>query len=233
MKYLIFLAFFLCPVFVYGQDLIVATSGDSLKCKIVEVKPDEIQFRFGAGGIISIPKKEVASYQYNFAPAAPTSRNTRTNPMYETPVNISQKEQKKDFSPFYAGLVVGYGEIPLIGFNAAYFFNHNVGVGLAVHHQFWNDAWGSDKYTFFGPVFYGHWGRKNGRFYFPTNFGLVRLSYNEYDSKSSGFGYFVSVGVAYRVANFISIGLHGEIASDFYNELYPMGGFLASLNFHF
>ena len=236
MKYLIVITFLLCPVIACGQDLIVATSGDSLKCKIVEVKPDEIQFRFGAGGMIAIPRNEVASYQYNFAPVAPTIRDTRTNPVDDAPVHASPKEKEKDFLPFYVGLVGGHGDIPLIGFNAAYFFNQCAGLGFALHHQYWSsDAGNRHTYTFFGPVFYGHWGKHNGKFYFPTNFGLVRLSYkeNSWEDSTTGFGYFVSVGAACRLTNLISIGLNGEIAKDFYNEMYLMGGFAVNLNFHF
>ena len=161
MKYLIFLAFLLCPVFVYGQDLIVATSGDSLKCKIVEVKPDEIQFRFGAGGIISIPKKEVASYQYNFTPAATTSRsstpvrNAKPAPVYETPAQAPSKKAEPassssvKYGPFYASLDLGgssFGKITIngeslsptgtaivFGLDFAYFFNEWLGAGFKLN----------------------------------------------------------------------------------------------------
>lgn len=69
MKYAVLLVFLLCSYAVYGQDLIVTTTGDSLKCKIIEVGDDEIQFRFGkSGNIISINKSEMILYKYNFEP---------------------------------------------------------------------------------------------------------------------------------------------------------------------
>ena len=72
MRHLISIFLLLFSAIAYGQDLIVTTAGDSLKCKIVEVNAGEIQFRFGTGGIISIQRNEVMSYQYNFT----TTRNT-------------------------------------------------------------------------------------------------------------------------------------------------------------
>jgi hypothetical protein len=51
----------------FGQDLIVTTSGDSLNCKITEVKTDAIFFRYDAGGnVVSLPMNQVASYKYDF-----------------------------------------------------------------------------------------------------------------------------------------------------------------------
>jgi hypothetical protein len=51
----------------YGQDLIVTTSGDSLNCKITEVKTEAIFFRYDAGGnIVSLPMNMVASHKYDF-----------------------------------------------------------------------------------------------------------------------------------------------------------------------
>ena len=51
----------------YGQDLIVTVSGDSLNCKITEVKTDAVFFRYDAGGnIVSLPMNQVASYKYDF-----------------------------------------------------------------------------------------------------------------------------------------------------------------------
>jgi len=68
MKQLILLILLICSSVIYCQDLIVTVSGDSLKCKIVEMNPNDIQFRFGLGRVISIDKSDVASFQYNFEP---------------------------------------------------------------------------------------------------------------------------------------------------------------------
>ena len=51
----------------YGQDLIVTVSGDSLNCRITEVKADAIFFSYDAGGnVVSLPMNHVASYRYDF-----------------------------------------------------------------------------------------------------------------------------------------------------------------------
>ena len=67
-KYLFFLVFFLfCSCIVYGQDLIVTVSGDSLNCKITELKTETIYFRYDASGnIVSLPMNQVATYKYDF-----------------------------------------------------------------------------------------------------------------------------------------------------------------------
>jgi len=47
--------------------LIVTVSGDSLNCKITEVKSDAIFFRYDAtGNIVSLPMSQVSSYKYDF-----------------------------------------------------------------------------------------------------------------------------------------------------------------------
>ena len=68
MKRFLFTILYLFAGYVaYGQDLIVITSGDSLNCKITEVKTDAIFFRYDAGGnIVSLPMNQVASYKYGF-----------------------------------------------------------------------------------------------------------------------------------------------------------------------
>ena len=172
MKYLIFITLLLSSVIARGQDLIVATSGDSLKCKIVEVKSDEVQFRFGTGGIISIPRNEVASYQYNFAPAAPTQRDApaaNVEPVYVAPANVPPREKEPassssvKYPPFYISVVLGGGSFgeysideynfnpkgtPIIfGMDFAYFFIKSLGVGFKLN------ATGGDvtyTYTFLG-----------------------------------------------------------------------------------
>ena len=235
MKYLISIVFLLCSVGAFGQDLIMTTAGDSLKCKIVEVNAGEIQFRFGTGGIISIERKEVASYQYNFAPATPANRTTparNADPVYQMPANVSSN----DFPKFYAGLVVGLPT--LIGVNGAYFFNHLAGAGFAVHHQILHYYDETYYTTFFGPVFYGHWGRRNGKFFFPTNIGLGAISYkytydNSYlDYDDTELGFFTSFGAAFKPTKSFSIGLNLDLASTFTFEDGIVGVTLG-VNFHF
>jgi len=239
MKYLIFITFLLCPFIVYGQDLIVATSGDSLKCKIVEVKSDEIQFRFGTGGVISIPRNEVRSYQYNFTPAAPANRNApakNADPVYSTPANVPSKTTEKDFSRFYTGILAGYAADygTLIGLNGAVFFNHLVGVGLALRYQYDLDSYSNYSYEqlFLGPVFYGHWGRRNGKLFFPTYFGFGLASSSSYSYSSDvELGVFTSVGIAFRPVKFLSFGvnLEGALGIDYVEMLAISTG----ISFHF
>ena len=68
MKRFIFLVLCLFASYAaYGQDLIVTVSGDSLNCKITEVKSDAIFFRYDASGnIVSLPMPQVVSYKYDF-----------------------------------------------------------------------------------------------------------------------------------------------------------------------
>jgi len=67
MKRIILLFSLFCSCAAYGQDLILTVSGDSLNCKITEVKPDAIFFRYDAGGnVVSLPMNQVATYKYDF-----------------------------------------------------------------------------------------------------------------------------------------------------------------------
>ena len=51
----------------FGQDLIVTVSGDSLNCKITEVRTEEIFFRYDVGGnIVSLPMSQVSSFKYDY-----------------------------------------------------------------------------------------------------------------------------------------------------------------------
>ena len=161
MKYLFSISLLFFSVIAFGQDLIVTTAGDSLKCKIVEVSAAEIQFRFGTGGIISIPRNEVGSYRYNFesaAPTDPTSRNAparNVDPVYETPVYATPQEKEsaskssENYPPFFTALVLGgssFGSLStdtydldsegvafVFGLDFAYFFTKWLGAGLKLY----------------------------------------------------------------------------------------------------
>ena len=208
MKYLISLTFLLCSLVVYAQDtdLIVTTGGDSLKCKIVEINANEIQFRFGTGGIISIPRNEVASYQYNFTSAPSTTtlpatnRDTRTN-YVDPPANTVPAERKKreksvaEHQPFYVAITggastfgtVSFGKItkggPLVvGANIAYFFHPNIGAGLKVNMGFCEVDFGeSSSFTYKEKIwFFGPslYGRwGKDKFTFTTSAGVGALTW--------------------------------------------------------
>ena len=68
MKRLIFTVYCLfASATIFGQDLIVTVSGDSLNCKISEVRNEQIFFRYDAvGNIVSLPVSRVASFRYDY-----------------------------------------------------------------------------------------------------------------------------------------------------------------------
>jgi hypothetical protein len=230
MKYPIMLLLTLSSFVVYGQnvDLIVTTTGDSLKCKIIDVGNAEIQFRFGEGQLISIKRSETASYHYNFAPMSETEVKNKDIEKR----NIEQKDntQKSDnFSSYYAGLVAGYGfegEGPFIGLNAGYFFGKSLGYGIVALQQY-NDYY--EKITFLGPVFCGKFGNK--KTFFPVNIGIGGLW--EYDNSDPLFAVYASIGMAHRLSDLISIGLNVERACDPGDYLWGMGGASINIKFHF
>ena len=165
--FLISLVFILFSLAIYGQnpnpDLIVTTGGDSLNCKIIEVTAGEIQFRFGTGGIIAIPRSDVISHQYNFEPAqAVTTRavqptatttaqpaaTTDVQPETTTIVNGGSVKVSKQTSypPAFLAFTAeagAFGSISLgeiksgiaggFGADAAYFFNQRIGAGLKLN----------------------------------------------------------------------------------------------------
>ena len=169
MKYFILFAFILFSYVAFGQDLIVTTTGDSLKCKIIDVGSDEIQFRFGtSGNVISVKKSETVSHRYNYYAPAPSARtpvtvvepssarSTSTAPVDDTP--------KKKAPPFYTALSLGassFGSLnfskgstgidlsPTNGtpfvfeFDVAYFMNQNIGIGFKL-----NGKGGDVTYTY-------------------------------------------------------------------------------------
>jgi hypothetical protein len=122
MKYLFLFIALLYTGLTAGQDLIITTTDDSLRCKIVDVQGDEIQFRFGVeGNMISIKKSEVASYKYNFEAS---SSPVKQSPPNRQPVRTTQVAEKKNpavkknavkkekdpqkFPPFYLSASLGY-----------------------------------------------------------------------------------------------------------------------------
>ena len=197
MKYLIFIILLFSPVFVFGQDLIVTTAGDSLKCKIVEVKSSEIQFRFGTGGIVTIERNQVASYQYNFAPTSPATPTKKAEPVKKEVATKSPKEPKEkkpssENSPFYAAFAVGassYGSYSLakvnsggaflVGADVAYFFSPWLGAGLKLSMSscevdFSESFTFKETVTFAGPALYGRWGNETVTFTAGAGAGMLK-----------------------------------------------------------
>ena len=248
MKHLIFFIFLLSSSIAYGQnpDLIVTTGGDSLKCKIVEVNASEIQFRFDTGSIISIPRNEVASHQYNYIPANPTNR--------ETPAG-APKEKKKTAAanpPFYVALTAGastfgsysMGKIEkggpgVFGADVAYFFLPYLGAGLKVNVGICEVDFGesltyNETITFAGPALHGIFRKGVLAFTGVAGVGVLNWNYRKKlvsasltesyttagASLSAGVNYMLTrhVGVVFNVQSVL-----GAVKDDAGNERKPAG----------
>ena len=116
MKHLILFAFFLSSSFAFGQDLIITISGDSIKCKLVRVEDAEIQFRINNGPVIHMDKRGVASFQYNYAKAAPATSNNRRetrakyeDPIYDAPAHVPQRVTEERAVPLTSSMLVADG----------------------------------------------------------------------------------------------------------------------------
>jgi len=181
-------------------------------------------------------------------------------------ISIEQPQKpKKEPSPhskFYLGITGGnvifvsgsdYSG-PGIGFNGAYFFNHQLGIGFAMHYtqqriSNYNKSFDSYFHSslFCGAMFYGHWGHFfNGKLFFPTNIGIGWFPFEEiYEDNNSrrrsnnNSGALFSVGIAYRPKSLISIGINSNMYIHnnenlvyFYKDS-KWGPFWLNINFHF
>ena len=95
----------------YGQDLIVTVSGDSLNCRITEVKTDAIFFSYDAGGnVVSLPMNQVASYKYDFykgrrgTPAVAVSMRGRSELSFYLGGGLSSLDYKPDVGSRSSGI---------------------------------------------------------------------------------------------------------------------------------
>ena len=237
MKQLFLLLLLFCSCAINGQDLIVTVSGDSLKCKITEVSPEEIQFRFGQGRVISISRNEVAAFQYNFEPAPGKNKSgKKTGTDKSGPV--SPKKQNKDYLPFYIGLSggksafgsVSIGEMksksPIVfGLDAAGFFSSSIGAGIKFNManskvDFGEAGSWSDQIIFVGPGLYGRWIKDKLEFTANASIGALMWKMSDFkvnsalqDAKSAtSIGGYLSTGIYYLVSNNVSIGLNLQSA---------------------
>jgi len=206
-----------------AHDVIILRNGAEIKAKVTEIALLEIKYkRFENldGPVVVVPKSDVFAIVYE----------NGTCEEFEEVTPFA-----KGHTRFYAGLVVGSSgkDYPIYGFNAAYFFNRQIGVGFVFHQLRYNHDDYHYQETFFGPVFFGHWGRSNGKFFFPTNIGLGVASYNSSDYiKEPYLGFFISQGAAYRPIRSVSIGVNLEMGAAF-NFMSGFAGVSLGLNFHF
>ena len=234
MKHLIFTVLLFYSCLVYGQDLILTVSGDSLKCKIIEVNTEEIQFRFGKGRIISINTSEVDSYQYNFEsatgkdkPVKKTGGGNKTKP-------VSGESQNKEYLPLYISLSGGVrnfgsvsigemkGKAPIVvGFDAAYFFNSSFGAGLKFNManskvDFAESGCWDDRIMFIGAGLYGRWSVQKLELLASAAAGTLLWNMSNYklnnatqpDNSANSFGAFLNAGISYKVSKNIGIGIN-------------------------
>jgi len=251
---LFILALFLTRVSASAQDVITLRNGEQIKANVLEISASEIRYkRFEhlEGPTIVIPRSDVFAINYEngtrevinpFTSAAAQqgqSQSTQQEQAREQPVVQMQAETNRAqptreqsvtnpaYYRFYTGLTVGNAVTgPILGLKGAYFFNHMIGAGFTLR----SNVGMAVNSTFFGPVFYGHWGRINGNFFFPTAIGFGLTTYADVEDPRYRItlpAIFISPGMAYKPTNFLSIGLNFEIGG---------GGFLgysAGVNFHF
>ena len=168
-----------------------------------------------------------------------------------------------DHSKFFVGIVGGintmiFRDTDILGLNAAYFVNQNVGFGFAGH--FYQYRYGDGEYdprhnygygerkelAFMGPVLYSSIGKRNWKLYFPVNIGLGVFWHNYFDYSDGSLDYFedryngftfggmLSAGIACQVTDFLSIGVYGEELRSLPSQWYTNAMFITfGLNFHF
>ena len=231
MKYLLFTIFLLCSVGAYGQDLIVTTTGDSLKCKIIEIDADEIQFRFGTNGnVISIKKSETAMYEYNFVPAP-----FKVQPKEKKKKEKTQRISSSEHLPYYVAISGGattfgsisFGEVNCFemafGADGAYFFTPWIGAGLKLSATScdikFNEPFAyRDIVMFGGGALFGRW-EKDRLFVIASagagaiNWMLMKQVYNEVkrsDKSLISVGGIVSAGVGYSLTPQIGVSFNAQ-----------------------
>ena len=219
-KQFLFIVFlFFCSLAAYGQDLIITSTGDSLKCKIIDVSPDEIQFRFGSGNVISIKRSEAASYEYNFEPA-PTRTRQKEVKTKEKPQRTPSSRTKPANPPVYISLSAGpslfgklsfgdtEGMVLALGGDLAYFFNSWLGAGVKLNTLNctidFDDLKYKDMVMFLGPALHARFGQNNFKFNLCAAGGLLNWklsdasgSYKFDDLSHKSFGTYLSAGVGY------------------------------------
>jgi hypothetical protein len=141
MKKLFFLIFFL-PLCAKAQDLIVTAKGDSINCKITDIKPDFIHFTFKYENEIRntlLPVSEIRTYKKNYyaiAAVPPGKVKSVGGDYYHWRISghggwsymtakISS-DVPADFRNYVKELKSGYH----FGADASYFVSPSIGIGI-------------------------------------------------------------------------------------------------------
>lgn len=143
MKKLFFLAsLFLCSCQLFAQDLIVTNKGDSLNCKITNLKKDFIYFTFKHKEEIRsslLPLNQIVSYQYSFyeSPLVPADKIKSTHSYQQFSFTLkgglSYRTAKtaelvpNDFHQYMKDLKSGY----TYGADFTYYISEPIGIGLS------------------------------------------------------------------------------------------------------
>ena len=246
MKNLIIFALLLCSQIVYSQDLIITTTGDSLRCKILDVNTDEIQIRFGrTGNVITILKDETVSVEYNYILTSPESGAASKKPFF-----VSVGSGASTFGSLSTG-DAERGGATVICADAAYFFGAHFGAGLKLNVSscrvnFSDMFLCNDRVVFCGPALFSSFGKK--RLAFAANAGVGVLNWNlsdvriddvSIDNKSAtSVGAMLSAGVNYKLTPHIGLGARlqsviGSMRADNYERNTSSVGFVLGLNFRF
>jgi len=227
MKYLLLFVFLFCSLAATAQDLIITSTGDSIKCKIIDVGANELQFRFGASGnVISIHKTEVMTYEYNFVPSRnEKAKNSKKKQKTERTLNAAE------YQPFYASISAGVSNFGKASFaddikgvaipvnvDIAYFLHPMLGAGLKLNTSICNVASEQrfsyqDLVMFYGAALHGRFGtNKLALTVCAAGGGLTWQLLNRvfddvsFDNESlTSFGGFVSVGVNHMVTPNIGV----------------------------
>ena len=200
MKRIIFIV--LCLFVIYnaqGQDLIVTASGDSINCKITEVKTDAIFFSYDAGGnVISLPMEQIASYKYDFyktkrsTPAVAVSMRGRS----ELAIYLGGGLSSLDYKPEFGTRNQGIGG--LFGIGYTWFITGRWGIVTGIEASLYRAKYVADaNYTGSHPAMSGTLGAIGNDFVFTYD-------YKNYEENQSALFMQIPVMAQFQTGRFFA-----------------------------
>lgn len=123
------------------QDLIITNIGDSIKCKIINVKTDNIYFQYNLNSVIRnsfLPRSSVKKYSYNFykEPFIQKEKSLRSSDYKPVTLSIESgfsyrlaklsESIPENLENYYQKLKPGFN----IGFGVLYNLDETVGIGF-------------------------------------------------------------------------------------------------------